>query len=96
DNSPLALKIPQTPARFLKVCAPHGLCLYSTAQRLCYAFGSNIDVVRCGWESGIKSNGKEMFRFAQHDKWRCGFNCTYRIMSALKTVSPHFPCAGHT
>ncbi|MDE7173623.1 MAG: hypothetical protein K2N70_04670 [Helicobacter sp.] len=28
---------PQTLARFLKVCAPHGLCPYSTALRLCYA-----------------------------------------------------------
>ncbi|MDE7255678.1 MAG: hypothetical protein K2N54_05825 [Helicobacter sp.] len=33
-------------------------------QRCVYVmpFGSNIDVARCGWESGIKSNGIEMFR----------------------------------
>ncbi|MDE7254830.1 MAG: hypothetical protein K2N54_01470 [Helicobacter sp.] len=42
---------PQTPARFLIVCAPHGLCQRSTALRLCYAFGSNIDVARCGWDA---------------------------------------------
>ncbi|MDE7173205.1 MAG: hypothetical protein K2N70_02545, partial [Helicobacter sp.] len=50
---PLSPFDPQSLARFLKVCAPHGLCLYSTALRLCYAFGSNIDVARCGWEIGI-------------------------------------------
>ncbi|MDE7173897.1 MAG: hypothetical protein K2N70_06070, partial [Helicobacter sp.] len=32
------LTIPQTPARFLFVCAPHGLCPCPTALRLCYAF----------------------------------------------------------
>ncbi|MDE7255517.1 MAG: hypothetical protein K2N54_04995, partial [Helicobacter sp.] len=42
-----------------------------TALRLCYAFGSNIDVARCGWEIRIESNGKEMFRYAQHDKIPC-------------------------
>ncbi|MDE7254915.1 MAG: hypothetical protein K2N54_01910, partial [Helicobacter sp.] len=49
---------PQTPARFLNV-APHGLC--HTPQRFVYVmpFGSNIDVARCGWEDGIKSNGKD-------------------------------------
>ncbi|MDE7172913.1 MAG: hypothetical protein K2N70_01045 [Helicobacter sp.] len=31
------LNNPQTPARFLKVCAPHGLCPCPTALRLCYA-----------------------------------------------------------
>ncbi|MDE7255316.1 MAG: hypothetical protein K2N54_03965 [Helicobacter sp.] len=29
-----------------------------TALRLCYAFGSNIDVVRCGWDAHTMSNGK--------------------------------------
>ncbi|MDE7216964.1 MAG: hypothetical protein K2N20_02585, partial [Helicobacter sp.] len=32
------------------------------------AFGTYGDVARCGWEIRIMSNGKEMFRFAQHDK----------------------------
>ncbi|MDE7256290.1 MAG: hypothetical protein K2N54_08980, partial [Helicobacter sp.] len=47
--------------------APHGLC--RAPQRCVYVMpcGSNIDVARCGWEFEIKSNGKEMFRFAQHD-----------------------------
>ncbi|MDE7255315.1 MAG: hypothetical protein K2N54_03960 [Helicobacter sp.] len=40
----------------------------STALRLCYAFGSNIDVARCGWGIGISEQWRiEMFRFAQHD-----------------------------
>ncbi|MDE7254630.1 MAG: hypothetical protein K2N54_00445 [Helicobacter sp.] len=35
------------------------------------------------------SNGKEMFRYAQHDKWRCGFNRTYyNFMSATKVAPP--------
>ncbi|MDE7255280.1 MAG: hypothetical protein K2N54_03780 [Helicobacter sp.] len=38
--------------------APHGLCPYSTALRLCYAFGSNIDVARCGWDARMMSNSR--------------------------------------
>ncbi|MDE7255145.1 MAG: hypothetical protein K2N54_03085 [Helicobacter sp.] len=29
-----------------------------TALRLCYAFGSNIDVARCGWDAHIMSNSR--------------------------------------
>ncbi|MDE7254766.1 MAG: hypothetical protein K2N54_01145 [Helicobacter sp.] len=40
------------------------LAYVNSPQRFVYVmpFGSNIDVARCGWEIGIKSNGKEMFR----------------------------------
>ncbi|MDE7255500.1 MAG: hypothetical protein K2N54_04910 [Helicobacter sp.] len=39
----------------------------------------------------IMSNGKEMFRYAQHDKWRCDFNRTHKIMSATKVAPPMLP-----
>ncbi|MDE7255268.1 MAG: hypothetical protein K2N54_03720, partial [Helicobacter sp.] len=60
-----------------------------TALRLCYAFGSNIDVARCGWDVRIKSNSKEMFRYAQHDKWRCDFSRTHHFICAVKTAPPN-------
>ncbi|MDE7254914.1 MAG: hypothetical protein K2N54_01905 [Helicobacter sp.] len=31
---------------------------HSTALRLCYAFGSNIDVARCGWGACMMSNSR--------------------------------------
>ena len=43
------LTIPPTPARFLEVCAPHGLCHSPQRMRQRYAYGSNIAAVRCGW-----------------------------------------------
>ncbi|MDE7256295.1 MAG: hypothetical protein K2N54_09005 [Helicobacter sp.] len=47
---PLSPFNPQSLARFLKVCAPHGLC--HVPQRFVYVMpcGSNIDVARCGWD----------------------------------------------
>ncbi|MDE7256230.1 MAG: hypothetical protein K2N54_08680, partial [Helicobacter sp.] len=76
---------PQTPARFLKVCAPHGLC--RTPQRFVsiIAYGTYGDVARCGWEIGIKSNGKEMF-------WLClnmtRFHChCERVQRAWQSTS---------
>ncbi|MDE7254561.1 MAG: hypothetical protein K2N54_00090 [Helicobacter sp.] len=50
--------------------------------------GSNIAAARCGWDAHIMSNSREMFRYAQHDKWRCGFNRTYNFMSATKVAPP--------
>ncbi|MDE7217815.1 MAG: hypothetical protein K2N20_06975, partial [Helicobacter sp.] len=35
------------------ICALRLYMSHSTALRLCYAFGSNIDVARCGWEFRI-------------------------------------------
>ncbi|MDE7217358.1 MAG: hypothetical protein K2N20_04625 [Helicobacter sp.] len=37
-------------------------------QRCVYVMplGSNIDVARCGWESGIKSNGRYNVRLKSH------------------------------
>ncbi|MDE7216980.1 MAG: hypothetical protein K2N20_02665, partial [Helicobacter sp.] len=42
----------------------------NSPQRCVYVMpcGSNIDVARCGWDVKNMSNGKEMFRYAQHDK----------------------------
>ena len=69
EAAPLSpLTIPQTPARFLKVCAPHGLCQCPTALRLCDAFGSSIDVARCGWEFGIGEQWqRDVSASPQHD-----------------------------
>ncbi|MDE7174226.1 MAG: hypothetical protein K2N70_07770, partial [Helicobacter sp.] len=66
------LTIPQTPARFLKVCAPHGLCQYSTALRLCYAL--RLEHRRCALWLGY-SHGEQWQRDVsaspQHDKIPC-------------------------
>ncbi|MDE7173405.1 MAG: hypothetical protein K2N70_03555, partial [Helicobacter sp.] len=54
---------PQSLARFLKVCAPHGLCRAPQRLRLCYAFG--LEHRRCALWLGLlesMSNGREMFR----------------------------------
>ncbi|MDE7217388.1 MAG: hypothetical protein K2N20_04775, partial [Helicobacter sp.] len=45
------------------------LCQCSTALRLCYAFGSNIDVARCGWDvRKYEQWYRDVSASPQHDK----------------------------
>ncbi|MDE7217979.1 MAG: hypothetical protein K2N20_07805, partial [Helicobacter sp.] len=64
----------------LFICALRLYMSRPTALRLCYAFGSNIDVARCGWDARICEQWqRDVSALPQHDKWRCGFNRTYQI-----------------
>ncbi|MDE7173764.1 MAG: hypothetical protein K2N70_05390, partial [Helicobacter sp.] len=70
EAAPLSpLTIPQTPARFLNV-APHGLCPYPTALRLCYAL--RLEHRRCALWLGLlesRAMAKRCNANAQHDKF---------------------------
>ena len=73
------LTIPQTPSRFLKVCAPHGLCHVPQRMRQRYAYGSNIAAVRCGWEDRIMSNGESKIAIFKAALC-CGFAIALRAL----------------
>ena len=84
------LTIPQTPSRFLEVCAPHGLCHSPQRMRQRYAYGSNIAAVRCGWDVKTKEQWRIKNRNLQSGAvlWLChSFACAFSSDSKVRLQS---------
>ena len=76
---------PQSPARFLKVCAPHGLCQCSTALRLCYAL--RLEHRRCAlWLRLLESVSNGESKIAK-SKARLRYACA-RFFLGILPCSP--------